>query len=106
MADKDVTKLPVRNKQKQNSGLFLVPRPFGKCHHYTGPFEIDAEGGSCTCLECGEDVSPFLVLSRLMNKESRWNQSRERYNDEMKRLHERSRTTCEHCGKMTKISRN
>ena len=105
MADDDVTKLPIRNKRKDDGRLFLVPPPYEKCKHYRGPFEVDEDAGTCKCLECGEDVSPMFVLKRLMSQESRWNRARENYKDEMKRLAERSKTKCEHCGKMTRISR-
>ena len=105
MADDDVKKLPVRNKRQDDGNLFLVPPPYGKCKHYRGPFEVDEDAGTCKCLECGEEVSPMFVLNRLMSQESQWIRTRERYKDEMKRLAERSRTKCEHCGQMTRISR-
>lgn len=46
----------------------------------------------------------MFVLKMLMQAESRWNQTRESYQEEMKRLRERSRTKCQHCGQMTRIS--
>ena len=101
----DITKLPVRNKRENAEGLSLVPPPPQKCQHLDGPFEVDEKGGRCKCLDCGEDVSPIFVLVQLMKKESRWRRTRERYEDEMKRLAERSKTKCEHCGKITRISR-
>lgn len=101
----DIKKLPVRNKRGDDGKLFLVPPPYEKCKHYRGPFEIDEDAGTCTCKECGDTVSPMFVLKRLMNKESQWNRTRGNYLDEMKRLKERSRTKCRHCGQMTPISR-
>ena len=105
MNDDDVIKLHVRNKRQDDGKLFLVPPPREKCKHYKGPFEVDDDAGTCKCMECGDDVSPMFVLKRLMNKESQWNRTREKYQDEMKRLSERSKTKCEHCGQMTRISR-
>lgn len=99
----DIKILPVKNKRTE-SGMFLVP-PINKCKHYRGPFEVDEDSGVCVCKECGGSVTPIFVLKRLMSSESRWNSSRENYLEEMKRLKERSRTKCQHCGGITAISR-
>lgn len=106
MTKDDVKKLPVRNKRSDDGGLFLAPPPYDRCNHFNGPFEVDEDAGKCYCKRCGGEVSPIFVLTELMKKESLWNRSRERYNDEMRRLSNRSRTKCEHCGKMTQISRS
>jgi uncharacterized protein YeaO (DUF488 family) len=44
------------------------------------------------------------VLRKLAHRETDFHQLAERYHDEMRRLSERSRTRCMHCGKMTRIS--
>lgn len=106
MADKDISKLPVKNKREGTKELFLVRRPYERCKHYDGPFELDEDAGKVHCLECQEEVSPIFVLKRLMQLESRWMRSHNQYHDEQSRLAKRSRTTCDHCGKMTKISRS
>lgn len=102
-ADDNIVSLPVR--PKANTGnLMLVPPPLGKCQHFNASFEVDVDAGECTCSKCGEKVSPIFVLQQLMHHESRWNRTREAYQEEMRRLEERSRTKCDHCGKMTRIS--
>ena len=101
----DVTDLPVRHRREDEGKLFLVPPPASKCQHYIGPFEVDPDAGGCRCRQCGEDVSPMFVLERMLRKESQWLRAHDRYNDEMKRLAERSKTKCRHCKKMTPISR-
>lgn len=94
-------------KPKDQTGeLFLVPPPQSKCNHLMTSFEVDVDAGKCWCKACGEEVSPIFVLEKLMHQESRWNRSREAYQTEMKRLKARKRTTCQHCKKMTQISRN
>ena len=107
MDDDDVTKLPVAYKAPPDGSRMLQPVnvPFGACRHQRVTFEVDVDGGKCKCLGCGTEVTPFFVLEELMHKESQWNRSREAYIDEMKRLGERSRTKCRHCGQMTEISR-
>lgn len=104
MDESDIKKLPVKNKKQDEGKLFLVP-PLDKCKHLDGPFEVDEDSGVCRCKTCGEKVSPMFVLKRLMKQESLWNRNRERYKDEMKRLSDISKTKCQHCGFMTKISR-
>ncbi len=104
--DKDIPRLPVRNKQEDSGKLFLAPPPPKKCCHFKSSFEVDVEANKCSCRECGGDVSPMFVLEQLMKKESLWRRSLSNYQDQMKRLKERSRTKCQHCKKMTQISRN
>jgi hypothetical protein len=101
----NILQLPVMNKQEGAADRFLVEVPFSKCKHRQGPFEVDVDGAKCTCTACGETVSPFFVLNALMNQESRWMRTRASYQEEMKRLAERSRTKCRNCGEMTPISR-
>lgn len=57
------------------------------------------------CGRCHTRIDPMFVLRRLANEETQWKRHREIYIDEMKRLKERRRTKCGHCGKMTEISR-
>ena len=99
----EISKLPVKNKRDGEGKLFLVRHPREKCQHWHGPFVVDQDAGKCYCRECEEEVSPMFVLNRLMQQESRWMQSHERYKDEMERLSKKKRTKCSHCQKMTDI---
>lgn len=99
----NIAQLPVAYKKPLEGERFLAPVPVGKCSHW-GPFEIDIKGDKCKCLKCGEKVGAMHVLELLMNQESRWMQTRAQYQDEMKRLAERSKTKCRKCGQMTEIS--
>lgn len=100
----DVLKLPVKRNEPPDGSLMLVPPPFEKCRHFNGPFEVDEDAGDCKCLKCGEKVTAIFVLKQLMRQESQWMRTRAAYQDEMKRLKERERTKCQHCGQMTRIS--
>lgn len=101
----NILALPVKPRPAAEEGAMLQPVPFNKCHHVFTSFEVDMDAGKCRCKKCGEEVSPMFVLDQLMRAESRWMRTLESYQDAMKRLAERSRTTCTHCGKMTRISR-
>lgn len=57
------------------------------------------------CGQCGTKLDPMFVLRRLAVEETQWHNTRQRYQKEMKRLDERSRTKCQHCEKITRISR-
>ena len=104
MTDDNIKKFSGRMKRPPDNNLMLVPPDWKNCNHYGGPFEVDEKSGDCKCLACGSRVTAIFVLTKLMHKESLWNRNRESYQDEMKRLNERSKTKCQHCGKMTKIS--
>lgn len=101
--DPKVVSLPV-NPRQDPEGRFLVEVPYSRCHHLRASFEIDPDAAKCRCKECGDEVSPMFVLEQLMKVESRWMQAHDRYQDEQKRLAERSRTKCDHCGQITRIS--
>lgn len=100
----DVIALPVERREPPDGSLMLVPLT-SQCRHYHASFEVDKVGGKCKCLSCGAEVSPMFVLEQLMHAESHWRQSRAQYQDEMKRLAERTSTRCRHCGKMTRVSK-
>lgn len=57
------------------------------------------------CGNCGTKLEPMWVLSRLAHEETAFDHKRKVAAEEMRRLHERSRTQCQHCGQMTRISR-
>lgn len=100
----NVLQLPVKPREPPDESRFLVPVPDDHCRHFDGPFEVDVDAARCKCLRCGSEVSAIFVLKQLMHLESRWMRTRAAYQDEMRRLNERSQTKCRHCGKLTRIS--
>ena len=101
--DDKIEKLPVRFKERNLDAFLVVANRYGGCSH--SRFIIDNKKSEVECAECGEKMNPMWVLSRLTAEETRWHRAHERYQDETKRLKERSRTKCNYCGKMTHISR-
>lgn len=99
-----VRRLPVRFKEPAPDRLLQVVSDFDRCQH-RGPFVIDDALEQVECGVCHTMLSPMFVLQQLAGHEAEWEHVRGRYQDEMKRLNARKRTTCEHCGKMTRISR-
>ncbi|ABS14278.1 hypothetical protein I6H96_02815 [Brucella anthropi] len=112
-----ITKLPIKFKSPPGEDepmLKIVSHEPGVCNHawqFRNGRQIHAtyfirEGETeVECSLCGTRLDPMFVLRKLAQAENRWQASRERYQDEMKRLSERTRTKCKHCGQMTPISR-
>lgn len=84
----------------------MRPHEVGKktcCHRR---FIVDETAEKVECADCGEKLNPIWVINYLAGKESQWRYNGEKYREEMQRLSERSKTKCEHCGHMTRISRS
>ncbi len=124
MSDEDdkVKRLPVRfKKPPDGSGPLLQVVQFDTktCNH-RWRFEGNPMGGGSRMIEisylirdgetevecsaCATKLDPMWVLRMLATEESKWREAEERYNDRMSTLKERTRTKCNHCGKLTKIS--
>lgn len=101
----NLLELPVKTRPKLEEGPFLNPVPHNQCRHLFTGFTVDTDGGKCFCRACKGEVSPMFVLEQLMNQESRWMRTLATYQDAMKRLDEKSRCKCRHCGQMTRIER-
>ena len=101
----DVIRFKGDRKNPPDGKLMLVAPPATQCSHFGTSFEVDEKAGTCKCLGCGNIVAPIFVLMRLMNLESHWMRTRNAYQEEMKRLSERTRTKCQHCGAITRISK-
>lgn len=99
----DVIKLNVQFKPPVAEDKYLVPAPPG-CNHHNGPFLVSEKLAEVTCGRCNAKLNPIWVLTKLMHAESKWHDNMTRYQDEMKRLSERSKTKCQHCKQMTRIS--
>lgn len=105
MDDKVITLSQPKGKRRNIEGdRFLNICHIKECHH--PGFLVDDSKQVVECATCKKELNPMWVLVKLAAKESTWYQAHDRYQDEMKRLEERSKTTCEHCKKMTRISRN
>lgn len=105
MDDTDnVTKLGVKFKTPDNEErmLSIVPHRSGCLEH---TYIIDPETDTVECSKCEKKFNPMFVLEDLATKESRWMRNGARYQEEMKRLSERTRTKCDHCGEMTRVSK-
>lgn len=86
-------------------GVREVAKPV-PCSHSFVSYIVDEAAAEVECGACHEKLNPMWVLGRLANEDRRFAENQAQFNSEMKRLGERSRTACDHCGKMTRISRN
>lgn len=109
MSDDNITKLPVRFKSPLPNDRTLL-QPFevpkvGRCSHLFAQYIVDPSAAEVECGKCHEKLNPMWVLAQLANSDRRMAEHRERYAAESKRLSERTSTKCQHCKKMTRISR-
>jgi hypothetical protein len=104
----NIKPLPVAfKKAAPNERTLLAPYEVGKrdCQHYPGRFVVNESLAEVTCGDCNEKLNPMWVLHQLATRDRNFAEAHTRYHDEMKRLRERHSTKCQHCKKMTRISR-
>jgi hypothetical protein len=102
----DVTKFPRSKREHPGADACLTmvtPYDPKVCRHSS--FIIDPSAAEVTCGKCGTKLSPMWVLNYLATEETGWDRTRKACAEERKRLDERSRTKCQHCQRMTRISR-
>jgi hypothetical protein len=105
MAD-DPIPIPVRYKQPPGSDeMTLVPVDSSPCNHLFATYLVCESEAEVTCGRCGVRLNPMWLLARLAAEDRRYHEARTVHLEEMKRLKGRSRTKCEWCGRMTRISR-
>jgi len=73
----------------------------GACQHTQ--VEVDEMLAEVKCKCCGERLNPIAVLARLAREESRFEWRRQELDVARKRFEQKTKTTCEHCGRMTRI---
>lgn len=95
--------LPVKPRPAIDAGRVLTEVHSYACQH--GAFIIDTALEQVTCGRCKERLSPMYVLQQLTRQETRYHELHARYADEMARLATRSKKKCEHCDKITRISK-
>jgi hypothetical protein len=118
MSDDKITKLPINFKAPPSDDgpmLKIVDRyDQNSCNHnwsYVNGRQVNArylikEGETeVECSLCETKLDPMFVLRRLAHEETQWERSRQSYKEEMARLSERKATKCEHCNRLTRISR-
>ena len=103
----NVAQLPVKFKKpapEDRTVLHLHEVGRSGCMHLFVSYLVDESAAEVECSKCGAKLNPMWVLSRLATEDRRMREAASRYQDELKRLKERSRTKCMHCRKMTLIS--
>ena len=101
----NVVPLPVRFKDAGPEERVFEIVHTTKCWH-RAQFIVDESLATVECGACHEKLNPMWVLNTLAKEDRRMHEAHDRYKDEMRRLTERSSTKCQHCQKMTRISRS
>lgn len=100
----NVTDLGIRKKPAPSEDRTLLQVDTRACAH-RGPYVVDESLSEVECATCHAKLNPMWVLTRMANRETSMERHRATYQDEMQRLAERKKTKCEHCRKMTRISK-
>lgn len=114
--DSNVTKLPVNFKVPPTGEgpMLKIVSGAGACNHsfslvrgkiINAQYLIREGETEVECSLCETKLDPMFVLRKLAHEETKWQQARITYITEMARLNERKATKCEHCSKMTRVSR-
>jgi len=97
-------------KSNENNVISLIPKIRGKCYHKT--FIVDHTLDVVVCEQCGEKVSPMWVLKSLTESETRagWRlaelqEAAIKDREMIEADRNKTRCKCQHCHKMTRISR-
>ncbi len=118
MSDDNVTDLPVKFKSPPSDDEPMLKVVSGRtsssgCDHrwvyadgkmLSVQYLIGEGDAEVECSACGTRLNPMFVLTILAREDTKFDRARQRYQEEMQRLRSRSRTTCQHCRKMTRIS--
>lgn len=72
--------------------------------HHKGPYLVDEKLAEVECGTCHAKLNPMHVLAELARQETRYHEYRRTYLEQVERLRKRSRTKCEKCGQITRIS--
>lgn len=108
--DTTVTRLPVRFREPPPTdrvllGPYEIPLGDSTCSHTFVQYMVDPSLAEVVCGKCKARLNPMWVLEQLARADRRHAESQKAAREAQKRLDERSRTKCQHCNKMTRISR-
>ena len=108
----NVTALPVKFKAAKPEGraLFVAHEVTqdNACTHspmFGCSYVVDEKLAEVECGKCGAKLNPMWVLTKLAHEDRRMAEGRAAYREEQKRYEERRHTKCQHCDRMTRISR-
>lgn len=103
MDDDKVKRFPVKPRTRELALELVHYDPTAPCSHQRCPYRIKEGEAEVVCGGCGVRLDPMFVLKQLAFQDSIWKQRQEAAVRTAKELHERVRTKCQHCGKMTRI---
>lgn len=84
--------------------LEIAREKYGQKHCDHWKVIVNEKFAKCECGDCGKELNPMWVLTRYANEESRFVRERKAYIEAYEAYEKRSRTKCQHCGKITRIN--
>ena len=73
------------------------------CNHLFATYTVSEADAEVTCGRCNGKVNPMWVLVQLAREDRRMHATQQAAKRASERHAERSRTKCDHCGRMTRI---
>lgn len=102
MSDNKIKSFPVKPKLAAKAPLTVVPTRYDACRH--NQVLVDEKLAEVECADCGAKLNPMWVLINLAHEDSLLRTNWAGMRAEIRLLGERTRTKCQHCGKMTRVS--
>lgn len=72
-----------------------------KCSHRN--MIVDEDLAEVECQDCGAKLNAVAMLARFASEESRWHRQGVALRELQRKLEEKQRCKCQHCGKMTRV---
>lgn len=85
----------------QGEAIVIEFRRPRECFH--NALLVDDETETVTCKSCGERVSAFFAIRKMMTLSDKWRRQRARAELEREEAEKKTRTRCEHCNEMTSV---
>lgn len=81
----------------------VVRRHDFSCSH--NKYVIDERLNIVECGICGKELNPMWVLKQIADGESRFSRTLDSLKEKIEKTKNKLRCKCQHCGKITRISR-
>ena len=102
MSDDNIVKFTKKYVAPQTTERFLTVVHSYKCIH--GNYIVDPDKAEVECGKCHERLNPIKVLVELAHKECKYHDYHKRFIEQSKKMDERTRVKCSHCGQFTKVN--
>lgn len=87
---------------RDESGVVIEFRRKSLCRH--NRLQVDDTLEKIFCKDCKEQLNPFFAIKQLMSMSDVWKRQKAQADLSVEAAEKKTKTKCQHCGKMTKVS--